>query len=154
MYLYKLNMFNKVHLLFKYLVMLFSRTAVHLQIENMWMQIHNEVPAGLAHGRQVHWKKKCLKKNTKLRLPDTFQCFSQENGVLNAYGTKKCLLSVAEKRFLYVFVRDDLFQKVERSNRFTWNGRTVLTKTPRLSPKGDGRCFPYCFILRRLIFSV
>ncbi len=35
MYLYKLNMFNKVHLLFKYLVMLFSRTAVHLQIENM-----------------------------------------------------------------------------------------------------------------------
>ncbi len=39
-------------------------------------------------------------------------------------------------------------QKMKRSNRLTWNGRTVLNKTPQLSPKGDDRCFAYCFILR------
>ncbi len=46
------------------------------------------------------------------------------------------------------------FTKMKRSNHFTWNSRTVSTKTPRLSPKWDDRCFAYCFILRRLIFSV
>ncbi len=36
-------------------------------------------------------------------------------------------------------------------NRFTWNGHTVLSKTPWLSPKWDDRCFAYYFILRRFL---
>ncbi len=38
--------------------------------------------------------------------------------------------------------------------KMTRNDHIVLTKTLRLFSRGDDRCFAYCFVLRRVIFSV
>ncbi len=48
---------------------------------------------------------------------------------------------------------DPLFH-MKQSDCFTWNNSIVSIKTIRLFPKWDKRCFAYCFVLRRLFFSV
>ncbi len=115
------------------------------------------------HNIQCTLKINCLEWNkyheyySRWRQAWTLICFERNNS-RHQTSTKHPKTVIKQ---LFVCFSCFVSRTVSRTHCFKWNSPTVSHETPivsiktiRLFPKWDEWCFAYCFVLRRLIFSV
>ncbi len=123
------------------------------------LTVRNETKSVKIETIRRHLAKLLFQNETKLGIKHPYNCVVQNNYPFWVFHFRHILFSVQSKIFVSLRKQfrhrfmDPLFH-TKQSDCFAWNYPVVSIKTIRLFPKWDERCFAYCFVLRRLIFSV